>query len=192
MMNGYKLKYLLITSILVASIFSNSAFASSSGSFRVTDIEDFVFKQEIEIPFDTSLPEAKYQPIDVRIDFENSCWGKDDKAHSIRVGMDDKTSITELESQVYNIEFSNNEIIASCNLVFLIPENVDGKEKYYVFYDSSEKESANYEKRVEVFDAHYFYEPIPGQVIDVDYYGMKEGDVYVYGVVRHFQVGGKE
>lgn len=32
------------------------------------------FKQEINIPVDTSTEIAKYQPIDIRIEFDNACW----------------------------------------------------------------------------------------------------------------------
>ena len=109
------------------------------------------------------------QPIDILINFENKCWGQDENKHSIRVGMDDKSSITELESQVYNIKFSDGEFIDSCGLVFLIPEEANGEEEYFVFYDSSETDSPDYERYLEVIDSHYFYEPIPGQIIDVDY-----------------------
>ncbi len=43
------------------------------------NIEDLAFKQEITIPIDTNLPEAKYQPIDIRIKFTEQCYAKDDK-----------------------------------------------------------------------------------------------------------------
>ncbi len=34
------------------------------------------YSQEIIIPFDTSLDIAHFQPIDIKIDFNNPCWAK--------------------------------------------------------------------------------------------------------------------
>ena len=57
-MNKTLLKYLIIIIILFASIFSNSAFALSDEKFVTTDIDNFAFKQEIQIPIDTSVDQA--------------------------------------------------------------------------------------------------------------------------------------
>ena len=47
--------------------------------------DDWSYRQEIIIPFDTSTDLAKYQPIDIQAEFENPCWTKNEQEHSIRV-----------------------------------------------------------------------------------------------------------
>lgn len=172
---------LTITLLIFLQIISNFTIASD---IKTTDISNLSFKQEIIIPFDTSNDEAKYQPIDIKVDFSKQCYAKDEKDHSVRVGMEKDGEITELESQIYNLDKLDDTHISSCGLVFLIPGEADGAEKYYVFYDSVKTDSVNYEKHVFLDDSHYFYEPIPGQKIDVDYFGIKEKDDYIYGIVQ--------
>ncbi len=104
--------------------------------------------------------------------------------HSIRIGIEKSSEITELESQIYNLEKTDDTHISSCGVVFLIPEIADGTEKYYILYDSTQTDSPNYEKHVFIEDSHYFYEPIPGQKIDLDYFGIKEKDDYIYAIVQ--------
>ena len=84
------------------------------------------YSQEIIIPFDTSLDIAHFQPIDIKIDFNNPCWAKNDLEHSIRVVCWDGKNWLELESQIYNLKTSTNNLISSCNVVFLIPDFADG------------------------------------------------------------------
>ena len=47
--------------------------------------DDWSFRKEVSIPIDTSDEIAKYQPIDIHIDFNNTCWAKNENEHSIRV-----------------------------------------------------------------------------------------------------------
>lgn len=155
-----------------------------------TNIDTLPYKQEITIPVDSSKETAKYQPMDMRITFDNLCWGVNETIHSIRIGVDDGTGLQEIESQVYDLESSDETHIKSCSLVFLIPEGATGKEKYYVLYDSKETEPANYPKHVTIEDTHYFYEPIPGQKIDFDYYGIKQEGFVIYAVVQRGQLLG--
>ena len=177
------MKYLLIIIILLASIFSNSA-SSSDGKSVTSDIDNFAFKQEIQIPIDTSVERAKFQPIDIKVEFSKTCYAKDEKNNSVRIGMEKNGDITELESQIYDLEKIDETHISSCGLVFLIPIESDGKEKYYVFYDSDQTDNPNYEKHVFLEDSHYFYEPISGQKIDFDYFGIKQDDDVIYAVVQ--------
>ena len=178
-------RYLLILVILTALLFSSiKVYALPNEKYIKNNIEDLAFKQEITIPIDTNLPEAKYQPIDIRIKFTEQCYAKDVNDHSIRIGMEKGSEITELESQIYNLEKTDDIHISSCDIVFLIPEIADGTEKYFVFYDSAQTDSPNYEKYVFIDDSHYFYEPIPGQKIDIDYFGIKEKDNYIYAIVQ--------
>jgi len=92
------------------------------------------FSQEIDIPFDTSLDIANFQPIDTTVFFENPCWAKDKINHSIRICCWDGYIWHELESQIYNLESTSSNMITSCNIVFLIPEFADGNEKYFIYY----------------------------------------------------------
>jgi hypothetical protein len=85
-MSKAKMKYLLIIIILLASIFSNSA-SSSDGKSVTSDIDNFAFKQEIQIPIDTSVERAKFQPIDIKVEFSKTCYAKDEKNNSVRIGM---------------------------------------------------------------------------------------------------------
>jgi hypothetical protein len=155
-----------------------------------TNIDALPYKQEIPVPFDTSNTTAKFQPIDTRITFQNSCWGKNETIHSIRVGFDDGSGMQEIESQVYDIEHSDESHIKACSLVFLVPEEATGKETYYVLYDSKETEPTNYPAHVTVEDTHYFYEPIPGQKIDFDYYGIRQEGFVIYAVIQKGQLLG--
>jgi len=182
-MDKPKIKYLLVSIILLASVSSNSV-ALSGGNSVTTDIDNFAFKQSIEIPIDTSIDQAKFQPIDIKVEFSKACYAKDEKDNSIRVGMEKSGDITELESQIYNLEKIDETHISSCGLVFLIPIESDGTEKYYVFYDSDQTDNPNYEKHVFLEDSHYFYEPISGQKIDFDYFGIKQEDDVIYAVVQ--------
>ena len=144
--------------------------------------DNWEYRQEITIPIDTSNFHAKNQPIDIRINFNNPCWGINEKDHSIRITCFDGKKFTELESQVYDIEYSNENTISSCSLVFLIPEFANGKESYFVYYDGNKKDSVDYLDRVKISKNHYYYEYAPGQSVDLDYYKIKDEETCVYGV----------
>jgi hypothetical protein len=47
--------------------------------------DNYKFRQEIFIPIKTDNDYAKFQPIDVEIEFRNLCWGISEKEHSIRI-----------------------------------------------------------------------------------------------------------
>ena len=143
---------------------------------------DWKFFQEIQIPFDTSNNYAKYQPVDTEIKFENQCWAKNENEHSIRVLCLNNNVWMELESQIYNLKFSDNEYISSCSLVFLIPEKTDGLEKYYIFYDDTEKENPNYIDHVNIEESYYRYEPIPGYPLESYYYKIIDDEYISYSI----------
>ena len=147
-------------------------------------VETLPFKQELEIPIDTGREEAKYQPVDLHVEFTHPCWARNETHSSVRVCYDDGTGLNELESQIYDLEFADETHIKSCNLVFLIPGEANGEEKYYVLYDSSETPPANYPDHVSVEDTHYFYEPISGQKMDFDYYKITQDGYVIYGVCQ--------
>ncbi len=170
---------LMVALLIFPIFFPNFAFADYN---IITDLGGY--KQEISIPVDTSLDNSKYQPMDIRITFENSCWAKNETIHSVRVGMDDGSDIQELESQIYDLEHIDDSHISACSLVFIIPSEADGEEKYYVFYDSSEKNGPDYKDHIKIVDTHYFYEPITGQIMDFDYYQVIEDGYIVYGITQ--------
>ena len=43
------------------------------------------FIQEINLPINTNAEIAKYQPIDIRIEFDKTCWAINENKHSVRV-----------------------------------------------------------------------------------------------------------
>jgi len=138
----------------------------------------------IHVPIDTSLNEAKYQPIDIRIKFENPCWALNETLHSVRIAYNDGSEFIEIESQIYDLNKIEGDYIDSCSIVFLIPKEVDGEEIYYVFYSNSQTSSPEYENHLSILDTHYFYEPISGQIIDFDYYQIIEEDYIIYGICQ--------
>jgi len=175
-------KKIVIISILLLLLFSIiNIHVSSQSSISWWD-QNYSYRQEIGVPIDTSIEQAKYQPIDIRLIFDSPCWAKNTDEHSIRVCCWDGRNWYELESQIYDLEYSDELHIKACSVVFLIPEFTNGKEKYYVYYDDSEKQSNDYPDHVVITKEHYYYEPIPGQKTDFDYYKIMDEGFCVYGV----------
>ena len=146
--------------------------------------DNWSFRQEIRISIGTTQDEAKFQAVDIPIKFNKLCWAKNETKHSIRVIFQESGNLNELESQIYDINHSDGNHITECSLVFLIPEEANGKEKYYVYYDNDEKSSTDYTDHIEISEAYYRYEPIPGLPFESRYYKIKEDDYIVYGVAQ--------
>jgi hypothetical protein len=108
------------------------------------------FRQELVLHFNTSSDLAAFQPIDTTIVFNNPCWARDDMQHSIRLIYQDDT---ELESQIYGLVHSDNNHIVSCNLVFLTPNEIDENGKLYIYYDESETDPPLYPDHVSIEDS---------------------------------------
>jgi hypothetical protein len=144
--------------------------------------KNWLFRQEINLPISTQLASAKFQPIDIRVSFENNCWTLSENQSSIRVCCWDGNQWQVLESQIYDMNFTDDSHIKACSLVFLIPENATGKEDYYLYYTDKETSPANYPDHVQVEKTHYYYEPIPGQKADFDYYKITDEGYCIYGV----------
>ena len=142
------------------------------------------FRQELVIPFNTSSDLADYQPIDTTIIFNNPCWARDEQHHSIRVIYQDDT---ELESQIYGLVYSDNSHIVSCNLVFLLPIEVDENGLFYVYYDESETVGPLYPDHVSIEDSSYFYEPISGYPLQSQYYEISQQESIIYAVAQQGQ-----
>ena len=144
--------------------------------------KNWSFRQEISLPISTQLSYAKFQPVDIRVPFENSCWTLSENQSSIRVCCWDGNQWYVLESQIYDLNFTDTNHIKACSLVFLIPDIATGKEQYYVYYTDKETSPAEYPDHVQVEKTHYYYEPIPGQKADFDYYKITDEGFCVYGV----------
>ncbi|RLF52436.1 MAG: carboxypeptidase regulatory-like domain-containing protein [Thermoplasmata archaeon] len=140
------------------------------------------YRQEIVLPISTDKGYAKYQPIDIDVEFNNPCWAENNEKHSIRVCCWSKGKWYELESQIYDLEYTDPVHIKKCGLVFLVPEFADGKERYFIYYDKDEKNPPNYVDHVNVEDSYYYYEPIPGVLAEGDYYKIVEDGDIVFGV----------
>ena len=162
----------------------------SLSSLSVSSVNDYLpvwnkgwsYRQEIKLPISTDTPFAKFQPIDIIVEFNDPCWAKDENEHSVRVCCWNGGKWHELESQVYDLKFTKANHITRCGLVFLIPEMANGGERYFVYYDDDEKPSPMYTDHVSIEDEYYYSEPISGVSAEGDYYGIIEDGFCIYGV----------
>ena len=173
----------IITSILISN-FIFLLLMPACASVENSDWwdENWDFRQELIVPIDTSSEHAKYQPIDIHIKFDSSCWAENEQTHSIRIVFQENGYISELESQIYDINYSDENHIESCSLVFLIPEAANGNEKYYVYYNEQVTPAPNYLDHVDVEESYYYFAPIPGFPFESHYYKITEDGYVVYGV----------
>jgi len=178
--------YIILFNILLTVFIPNISRAEESPWWN----ENWSYRQEIFIPIDTSDNYAKYQPIDIPINFNNTCWAKNEVEHSIRVVFQLEDIFIELDSQIYDLDFDNNEVLNSCNLVFLIPEQANGEEKYFVYYDKVSKSGPNYKKRIEIDESYYKYEPIQGLGFESSYFKITQGEEIIYAVNKEGTVLG--
>jgi len=182
-------KILLVLFILILSQFTYLVSADEHTT-KLNQIEKLGFRQELTISLDTSLSQAKHYPVDIKISFDNPCWAKDNINRSIRLGYYKKNILTELESQIYNLEFIDKKHISSCSIVFITPEEADGSERYYVFYDEYETEPISYSNHIKLFETSYYYEPIQGQKIDFDCFQIEQDGEIVYVAIKNGEVFG--
>ena len=137
---------------------------------------DMPFRQDILLPEIT--PAMTGQPVDIPVRFEQPCWAPDEARHAVRVIYDDGSGPVELPCQIYDLQRSDSTHITGCNLVFLLR----GPGIYTLAYDDSETEAPGYVDHVSVDEGSYYYEPVPGYSIDLDYYSIHDGGEVVYGV----------
>ncbi|MFO8077712.1 MAG: carboxypeptidase-like regulatory domain-containing protein [Thermoplasmatota archaeon] len=170
---------------LVSSV---PSFIHSSEDPEIVWNNDWQYYQRIDVSIDTAQDAAIYQPIDINIEFDDNCWAENETVNSIRVCCWDGEKWHELESQIYDLNYSDDTHISSCGLVFLIPAFADGTEQYFVYYDDEKKPPADYPDHVSVKDAYYYYEPISGIAVEGDYYEIRQNDEVIYGVGQKGQV----
>ena len=124
----YLILILLVSSVLTISV-------SSDGASLPFWNESWSYRQEIKIPISTDNINAKFQPIDIMIKFDKDCWAKNENEHSFRICCWDGNMWHELESQIYNLNFSDINQISTCGLVFLLPEIAEGEVRLGGVYD---------------------------------------------------------
>ena len=166
--------------LLFSSALSISG-SSDDNSIPFWNIE-WSYRQEIQLPITTNDSCAKYQPIDIRVNFDNLCWTKNENETSIRICCWNGEEWDILDSQIYDLNFMGTNHLQECGLVFLVPEIANGNEKYYVYYDDTKKSPPEYEDHVSVEDTYYSRSLIAGISAEAKYYGIKEDGYYVYGV----------
>ena len=118
-MQSKKLIFTIICIISSLFLISNQNVISINNNINVTSHEtpsylwnnDWSYYQEIIIPIHTSDLISKYQPIDMIIEFENNCWAKDTIHNSIRICSWFNENWYELESQIYNLNYTQNNCI---------------------------------------------------------------------------------
>jgi hypothetical protein len=184
-MNSKAILYILLSTLIVLSSAPNVVSEDDMSWF-----EDWSFRQEVIIPLDTDSESAKYQPIDILIEFDTPCWAINEHEHSIRVIYQENGVVNELESQIYDLNFSDETHLTSCGIVFLIPGYATGSEQYFIYYDSQKKEVTSYPKRVHIEDAYYFYEPIPGYPFESHYYKITQNESIIYAIAQSGQFMG--
>jgi hypothetical protein len=180
----------LFSFILISIIFTIFSPINSLSNESLWWDNDWSFNQEINIPIDTNRKQAKFQPIDFRVDFNNPCWAKDSELHSIRVICLDGNKFFELESQIYDLNKIDENFINSCSIVFLIPEFSNGEEKYFIYYNDSERSIPDYKDHVSIEESYYRYEPISGYPLESYYYKIVDDTYVVYTVSQEGQFMG--
>lgn len=186
----HSIRYFSILLITFITIFTPVSLIHVQPVVQSMSVSNQPFNQEIIIPIDTAHPQAAHQPIDIRIHFDNPCWAKNKTHHSIRVAYHDGHEYNEIESQIYDLSHTSNHQIDSCSIVFLIPEDATGKETYHVFYSNKPTDPSQYPNRITVIDTRYFYEPITGQIMNFEYYQIREDDNIIYGICQRGELLG--
>lgn len=149
--------------------------------------DDWSFRLEIPLDSVTGNKSAANQPVDTTIRFDSPCWAKNETQHSVRVIAQTNEDDIELESQLYDLKYSDETHITSCNLVFLIPPESDGTERYFVYYDESPTSPPGYPDYVSITDSSYYYEPIPGYPLESHFYQISQQGTIRYIVAQEGQ-----
>lgn len=179
----------LFACVLVVVLLFPSFFVGSVSASEPWWDESFDFRIALDLPF--VLDESVVgQPVDVRLCFDELCWGFDVLNHSVRVVLQSNDGCLELESQLYDGVFRSDESISECSLVFLIPDGVSSSDVVFVYYDDEQKSMVSYPDRVSVGEGRYRYEPVPGYSIESNHYEFRQGDELCYVVAFGGQVLG--
>ncbi len=172
----------LIISFLLLPVFSATDISSAEEITWWND--NWSYREKIEIPIDTGKDNAKSQPIDINTDFDKPCWAKNEKIHSIRIIYQKKNETRELDCQIYDLNYTKEDFIDSCNLVFLIPQCADGKESYYLYYDNKEKNEVEYEDHLNIEESYYHYSTSYGLSAETWSYNIIQDRTLEYAIVK--------
>ena len=140
--------------------------------------------KELSIPIDTGDEHAHYQPVDIPVVFDDPCWALDSLNHSVRVVTLCGGRYLELESQIYDLQFCDKNHISNCNLVFLIPAEANGNERYFIYYDDESKENPGYIDHVSIDDTYFRFEPVYGQFFESWIYKIDQEELPVYIIAQ--------
>lgn len=146
--------------------------------------QDWSYRSELVLGHITRNSSAASQPVDTHLRFESPCWALNETTHSVRVICQNKNEPEELESQLYDLVHSDETHIVSCNIVFLIPPQIDGTERFFVYYDESPTTAVTYPDHVSLETSSYYYEPIPGYPLESHFYQIRQHDSLRYVVAK--------
>jgi len=180
-------KKLVVTGFLVVFFIECLSFSTVQSQISGEESwwdDSLSFRQQLEMPLDTSSLLTHGQPIDTRVFFTESCWAYDSLTHSVRVCCLKDNTWYELESQIYDLDYSDSSHITACSLVFLIPSLADGTEQYFVYYHDGETPSPIYEDHVALEEKSYSFEPISGYPIESNYYKILQQGSVIYAVAQ--------
>jgi len=124
--------------------------------------------------------DEKNQPVDIFISFNEPCYARDEQHNSIKVFYNGR----EIESQIYNLQHTDEEHITACNIVFLS----QGKGEYVIKYGDREA-SHGYIDHVSVVDRSYSYQLV-GYSVSLDYYAIMEDGRCVFSIGQKGNVFG--
>ncbi len=146
--------------------------------------QEWAYRQEVSLPIYTNDSVSRYQPIDLRIQFDHPCWTEDATRTSLRVSCWHQDEWSELESQVYALEKIPGEtnLISVCNVIFLVPGFADGTEQYFIYYDDAETVRTTYTDHVTLEDLNFSSSPLPEISAVARFYGISQDGYCIYGV----------
>ena len=179
-MSSKKTKSIPLLIILLFNVFTSF----SVYTIQVTGQDSNFFQQELNLPINKDDLDSSYsyQPIDLNIDFTHPCFAKSETEHSIQVFYNKGSETFELESQIYQLDRIDERYIRSCQLVFILPEEISKEDQFFVQYSDKAIKRKPYPDHLAVEKSQYYYEPISGQVIDLDYYSINQDGIIPYGI----------
>ena len=190
-MRGSNIVIVGILLLLVIPAVSLPGFSQENGGPSWdTDYTEWSYRQEISLPINTNENVSHYQPIDLRLRFENPCWTENENITSIRVACLHEELWYTLESQIYSLEKIPGEtsFINECNVIFLIPAFADGTEQYFMYYDGEKTSKPDYLDHVAIEDLNYSSSPLPEISAVARFYGITEDGYCIYGVGQEGQL----
>ncbi len=166
--------------IILLNSFNSLVFPYSS----VQGQESSQYQQEIVLPFDIKSInfDLSYQPIDIHIQFDQPCWATSEHDHSIQVFWKHEQGEIEIESQIYQLDRIDEQFISACQLVFILPKDVTKNDEFIITYHDQPIQRKQYPDHLNLKKSQYYYEPISGQILDIDFYSINQDGIIPYVV----------